>query len=98
MDKTRFTDHILIDFLLLAVPMQIMRIKSGEARLSFAPRTDLAIILGEKGDALLYGGKGCREAFNALVEGIATCAFAPGGITIFGLHFEETMPRENQRG
>ena len=87
-------DHILVDFLLLAVPIQIMRFKSGEAPLPRGPRPDLAKILGEKGDVILYGGPGAGEAVTTLVECVAILAFAPGGVTAFGLHFEETMPQE----
>lgn len=82
--------HMLIDFLLLAVPLQIMEIKSGNVPLKM-PRPDLATILGEKGDVLLFGGDGAGKAVTALVEAIATLAFAPGGVTAFGLHFEETI-------
>ena len=79
--------HVLVDFLLFAVPIQIMRIKSGEVKL-ITPRPDLAKIIGEKGDALLYGGKGSGEAAVAIVEIIATLAFAPGGVEAFGLKFQ----------
>lgn len=91
MRDSQFGDHILIDFLMLAVPLQIMRIKSGEVPL-ITPRPDLSTILGEKGDVLLYGGNGAGKAVTALVEAVATLAFAPGGVTAFGLHFEEAMP------
>lgn len=46
-----------------------------------------ATLLGEKGDVLLYGGKGCGEAFTALARGLACLAFAPGGVNAFGVHF-----------
>lgn len=82
--------HILVDFLLLAVPLQMMKIKSGEVEFK-APRPDISRILGEKGDLILYGGKGAGRAVAFLVEGLATLAFAPGGVTAFGIHFEDTL-------
>ena len=47
--------------------------------------------LGERGDVLLFGGgkKGeCAEMFNETARAIAVLAFCPGGIDIFGQHFE----------
>ena len=50
-----------------------------------------AQVVAEKGDVILYRSKKKGEtaaAFNKLAEGLVICAFAPGGVTIFGLHFE----------
>ena len=92
--EEKFGGHILIDFLMLAVPFQIMRIKSGEVPLKFSDPFGFGKLLSEKGDVLLYGGEGAGNVAAMLVEAIATAAFVPGGITIFGLHFEETIPHE----
>lgn len=46
------------------------------------------------GDLILYKSKKQGEsaaAFNRLAEGIACLAFAPGGVTAFGMHFEAKM-------
>jgi len=48
-------------------------------------------IVAEKGDLILFKSKKKGEsakAFNALAKGIAVLAFMPGGVTLFGLHFE----------
>jgi len=89
MDESKFAadKEILVGFLMLAVPLQILEIKAGRVPLVI-PRPDLATILGEHGDVLLFGGKGAGKAATALVEAIATLSFAPGGVTAFGLHFE----------
>jgi hypothetical protein len=89
--QKEFQPHLLIDFLQLSVPIEINRIKSGEVPLRFGPRPDITKLIGERGDVLLYGGQGCKEAFVAVTEAIARLAFAPGGVTAFGLHFEETI-------
>jgi len=50
-------------------------------------------LIAEKGDILLFGGTKKGEAaaiMNAMIEAIAVMAFLPGGITLFGLHFEAT--------
>lgn len=49
--------------------------------------------IAEKGDVLQFGGKKgqAAQAFNALAEGLACLAFAPGGVTFCGLHFEATF-------
>lgn len=48
-------------------------------------------LLGEKGDVLLFGNKKRGEAahvFNELAATIAILSFLPGGIHIFGSHWE----------
>ena len=57
-------------------------------------------IIAEKGDVILYRSKKKGEtarAFNALAKGIAALSFAPGGVKVFGMHFEtkrQEEPRE----
>lgn len=54
---------------------------------------EISQIIAEKGDRLLYRKKGeTAGVFNALAEGIALLAFAPGGVTIFGNHYEAPHP------
>lgn len=51
-----------------------------------AQRTDMGMIAFSS-DQLLYGGKECKTVFAAATRVIAHLAFAPGGITLFGLHW-----------
>jgi hypothetical protein len=63
------------------LPWEILQAMAGEA----------SQIVAEKGDIILFRSdkKGeTAKAFNALARGIAICAFAPGGVTVFGQHFE----------
>ena len=54
-------------------------------------------ILGEHGDILICGGgkKGeCAKLFNRTAHAIAVLAFVPGGVHLFGTHFEATVGNE----
>lgn len=63
-------------------------------RVLVMPRHDLAQVIAAHGDALLYRIPGqTARAVSALVEGLATMAFCPGGVTFMGLHFE-VPPKE----
>ena len=49
---------------------------------------DIAQLIAEKGDQLLYRGKETSIVFNELARGIAILSYAPGGVTVFGQHYE----------
>jgi hypothetical protein len=54
-------------------------------------------VVAEQGDVILYRSKkagGSAAAFNALAEGLACLAFAPGGVTAFGNHWEGALVEE----
>lgn len=76
-----------------AVPLQIMRLeeKGGPTDEDMKKAQEVSGKLGERGDVLLFGGgkKGeVADLFNGTAHAIAVLAFVPGGITIFGQHFE----------
>lgn len=76
-----------------AVPLYIeqLREKGGPDRHDMERAQTVSGTLGERGDVLLFGGgkKGeCAEMFNETARAIAVLAFCPGGVTIFGTHFE----------
>lgn len=51
------------------------------------------VICGPGGEALLFRSKKPGESaalFDHVAESIALIAFCPGGVSIFGLHFEAT--------
>lgn len=53
-----------------------------------------AQVVAEKGDIIQFKSKKKGEsaaAFNALARGIACLAFAPGGVTTFGSHWEAKL-------
>lgn len=76
-----------------AVPLWIMQMQEhggpSEEDLKYAQET--SSILGSEGDKLLFRGKKKGETariFNRTAKAIAVLSFCPGGITIFGQHFE----------
>ena len=76
-----------------AVPLHIMQLqdKGGPSDEDMKKAQDVSDKLGERGDVLLCGGgkKGeCADLFNGTAHAIAVLAFVPGGIEIFGQHFE----------
>ncbi|WP_062434929.1 hypothetical protein [Herbidospora daliensis] len=84
--------HPLLPALSAAVQLEIAALRAVDDELratQIAHHTGRAsaTLLGEKGDVLLYGGKGAGETFTALARGLACLAFAPGGVTAFGQHW-----------
>jgi len=84
-------DHLALA-LAAAVPLEIARLRAlpdEERAREIKARTGqaVAMLLGEHGDDLLFGGKHCAEAFAALATGLACLAFTPGGVRFAGLHF-----------
>ena len=84
-------DALLKASLEMAVPLQCWEIK----RLTFEERREIAEravqMITEKGDLILYRSKKKGEtakAWAALVKGLACLAFMPGGVKVFGIHFE----------
>ena len=78
----------------MAVPLYIERLKEkgGPTPEDMKKAQETSDMLGERGDVLLCGGgkKGeCAELFNRTAAAIAVLAFVPGGVTIFGGHWEE---------
>ena len=77
----------------VAVPLRIeqMKSKGGPSDEDRKRATETSSIIGERGDILLFGGGKKGEAadqFNRTAEAVAVLAFCPGGVTIFGAHFE----------
>ena len=88
-------DGVLNAALSCAVPLWIMRFKQQPWSYVEQRAHECAQIIAEKGDIIMFRSKVKGEtakAFNALAEGIACLSFAPGGVTTFGLHFEDHHP------
>lgn len=90
--------HPLPITLSAAVPLWIEEIKRGRI-VDFNP-DELSLLICEKGDRLLWGGKKKGEAahiFNELAKGIAFLSFCPGGVSIFNQTYQtdpELLPQE----
>lgn len=86
--------HPLADMLDLAVPLRIMMLQArgGPTDTDW----ELVQMYGVNGlqhaDELLFGGSGkigdAPREFSALAQAIAVLAFLPGGVTLFGRHYE----------
>lgn len=90
-------EALLIATLGAAVPLWIMRLERQPWSYIAQRAPECAQIVAEKGDIIQYRSKKEGEsakAFNALAEGIAICAFFPGGVTFMGLHFEARHPEQ----
>lgn len=75
------------------VPLWINKIKEkgGISEEDIQRCQSFATILGSKGDHILYKSKKPGETariFNDLAYCIAVMSYAPGGISIFGQHYE----------
>lgn len=87
------TQSLLSVSLSAAVPLRIMRMyeKGGPDDADFIRARKAGELLGEKGDLLMFKSKKEGETakvFNETAHAIAVLSFCPGGIDIFGQHFE----------
>ncbi len=78
----------------LAVPLWIAELR-GRGWEQIQERVKrCADVIAEHGDDLLFRSKkkgGSAEAFNRLAEGIACLSFCPGGVKVFGSHWESCL-------
>lgn len=93
------TNNLLSIALSAAVPLKIMEIQArgGITGDDLKQLPQIAQLLAEHGDDLLFKSvkKGeTAKVFNEVVCGIAILAFVPGGITIFGQHFEASSNKQ----
>lgn len=94
------SESLLRTSLQAAVPLNAMTLadRSWDELLEMARESSQ--IVAEKGDIILYRSSKAGEAgetahaFNALARGIAILSFAPGGVTIFGDHYDYPGPQE----
>lgn len=77
--------------LAVAVPMWIERMKKKPWSAIVIRAQECAQVVAEKGDIIQFKSAKKGETANAvnhLAEGVACLAFVPGGVTLFGQHFE----------
>ena len=89
-------NHPLPAMLAATVPLYMWEIEraGGPTPEQYASLSDFSQMLGERGDTLLFGGKPgeAGSLANELAHVIAVLSFVPGGIRIFGMHFEAKKP------
>jgi hypothetical protein len=84
-------ESLLKSTLYLAVPLWIEKLKKRDWDYIRSRASACGDVVAEKGDHILFRSKkkgDSAKAFNALAEGVACLSFAPGGITVFGMHWE----------
>ena len=84
--QEKINQHLLRCHLQLA-HLIIQEFATGQ-RILRMPRPDLARCIAEYGDALMFRSPHTKKVLAALLEGVATMAYAPGGVTVLGDHFE----------
>lgn len=60
----------------------------------------LSLMIAEHGDNILFKSKKAGDtavAFNALAESVAILSFVPGGVRLFGQHWEGKHPEIGRR-
>jgi len=94
------SELLLASMLQLAVPLWIEQLKSAGWDHILQRARQCSQVVAEKGDVILFRGKKKGEsaaAFNALAEGIACLAFAPGGVKCFGGHWEACQKEDGPK-
>ena len=94
-DTSDVTHSHLSIALSAAVLLRIEDFKQVSWRELDARRPYLLQMIANHGDDILYRSKrvgDSAKAFNALVEAIAILSFMPGGVKIFGTHWQSQHP------
>ncbi len=89
--------HLIRCTLSALVPIAIFDLQQmgGPTEYHLEEAQKFGFVLGEKGDSLLYYVKGqTGKMMGRFCEAVAILAFCPGGVTVFGLHFEATVRQE----
>lgn len=84
-------DHLLSEMLALAVPIWQGRLKKEDGPTEETwerCRQFVDVLVGPGGEDLLFRGPKTAELFNDLAYTLAVMSFAPGGVTLFGKHWE----------
>jgi hypothetical protein len=80
----------------IAVPLWIEKLRHASWDYIMKRASECSDVIVYEADNILYKSKKkgeTAEAFNRLAEGIACLSFVPGGVTVFGKHWE-TIKRE----
>lgn len=78
----------LVMMLQLAVPLWIMDVQDWTWEKRQARAEECGQQIAERGDHLMFRGAHTADTFNRLAEAVAILAYAPGGVSAFGCHWE----------
>ena len=96
-DTTPFLLRLSLE---VAVPLHIHEMKDWSLESLEAVAKGAVDTIASKGDIILYKSPKKGEtaaAFNTLARAVAAAAFFPGGVKLFGLHFEAYPERHPPR-
>jgi hypothetical protein len=81
---------VLVPALQCAVPLHIQDVRGWTAEQRVAYCREHADTVASQGDVLQFGGKKGEAAklFNILARCLACLAYQPGGVKLFGCHWE----------
>jgi hypothetical protein len=85
------TRSLLEASLSAAVPLWIEQLRDKSFDFILERARECGQAVAERGDIIQFKSKkkgASAAAFNALAEGLACLAFAPGGVKFLGLHFD----------
>ena len=85
---------LLTSTLQLAVPLWIERLRTARWEYIQERAKVCSDFIGKHGDNILFRSKkkgDSATAFNHLAEGLACLSFCPGGVKIFGSHWEACL-------
>ena len=93
------SDDLLAISLSAAVPLWAMKMKArgGPTEEEQKRAGETGQLLAERGDRLLFRSRvpgETAELFNRTAEAIAVLSFCPGGVTLFGSHWETKLEEE----
>jgi len=92
-------ETLLAGMLEVAVPLWIEELNGKPWEYIQERAKECSQVVAEKGDIILFKSKKkgeSAEAFNRMAEGVACLAFAPGGVDVFGLHFEAKLQGKSE--
>lgn len=76
----------------VVVPLLVDAWRRGERPIpSDEERSALVDVLTAHGDDLMFGGRHCRDALNALTQLVAFASLVPGGVRVFGTSFDYSI-------
>lgn len=83
-----------------AVPLRLMamEMQGGPSSADYERARKASAVFGSEGDKLLFRSKkqgDTARVFNVLSHAVAVLAFCPGGIHIFGQHFEAAVKADD---
>lgn len=79
--------ELLLNFLDMAVPLEMQRLAHLDEASRLRIGHEAAHVIPEKGDVIQFRATGTAAATAALIRGLAAAAYQPGGVVFAGRHW-----------